>query len=170
MRKPPRPSREQLLLRIRRAFFNTLHDLLWDWVLFSLASIFYVLTVIYAWHPELVSRYAWIGGSSARAILILSILSGIGNPLLAMTIDNSLDIVINSLAARGTGHYLIDNQILQTSTGIKFLLAITFGKHVTRKRSRAWSIIKFCVWLLSQHFQSLSSVCTFVAPLPQLLC
>lgn len=48
-----------------------------SWISFLLAVAFYVLTVLYAWRPELVSRIELFGGSPAKAIRLLAILSGI---------------------------------------------------------------------------------------------
>lgn len=126
------------------AFFNALRHPSWHWIVFSLAVIFYALTVIYASHPEILSRHAWVGGSPAHAVLILSVLSGIANPMLAATMGHSLDTLRDALVARDQGHYLVDNQILQAGTGIEALFATTtmIGRHVPRKRTRVWSLFR----------------------------
>jgi hypothetical protein len=71
-----------------------------SWISFLLAVAFYVLTVLYAWRPELVSRIELFGGSPAKAIRLLAILSGIANSMLTATILHSFDIVHWTLVAR----------------------------------------------------------------------
>jgi hypothetical protein len=71
-----------------------------SWISFLLAVAFYVLTVLYAWRPELVSRIELFGGSPAKAIRLLAILSGIANSMLTATISHSFDIVHWTLVAR----------------------------------------------------------------------
>jgi len=136
----PKQSRTDYVLSLPPIRF--FHDLSLHWLAFGAALFFYILTVGYAWHPEIVSRHAWIGGSPARALKILSILSGIANPMLATTIGNSLDTLRDSLVARDKGHYLLDNQILQAGTGIAALFGMTIGRHVPRKRTRLWSTFR----------------------------
>jgi len=136
----PKQSRTDHVLSLPPIRF--FRDLSLHWLTFGAALFFYILTVGYAWHPEIVSRHAWIGGSPARALKILSILSGIANPMLATTIGNSLDTLRDSLVARDKGHYLLDNQILQAGTGIATLFGMAIGQHVPRKRTRLWSAFR----------------------------
>jgi hypothetical protein len=114
----------------------------WRWVIFWLAFLSNILTISYARHPGNFSRHIWVGGSPAKAVLILSVLSGITNPLIAGTLGHSLDILRDSLTACDQGHSLIDNQLLQAGTGVEALFTTVFRRHVPTKRSRLWSAFR----------------------------
>ena len=125
-----------------RTFFKALPSPSWHWIIFLLAVLFNVLTISYARHPENFSWHAWVGGSPAKAVLILSIVSGIANPMIAATLGHSINILRDSLAAREQGHSLIDNQLLQAGTGVEALFTTVFRRHVSTKRSRLWSAFR----------------------------
>ena len=121
----------------------------WHWIIFWLAVLSNVLTIIYARHPENFSWHAWVGGSPAKAVLILSVLSGIANPMTAATLGHSLDILRDSLAACGQGHSLIDNQLLQAGTGVEALFTTVIRRHVPTKRSRLWSAFRLLCMIVA---------------------
>jgi hypothetical protein len=114
----------------------------WHWIVFCLAVSFNVLTISYARHPENFSQHPWVGGSPAKAVLFLSVLSGIANLMIAATLGHSLDILRDSLAACGRGHSLIDNQLLQAGTGVGALFTSVLGRHAPTKGSRLWSAFR----------------------------
>jgi hypothetical protein len=103
--------------------FNALRLSL-PWISFLLALAFFVLTTIYAWHPELVSHLEVVGGSPAKALLLLAILSGITNPMLSATISHSFEILQWTLVARPQGHTFLDHLLLEPGTGIQGLLGV----------------------------------------------
>jgi hypothetical protein len=136
---PSRSFRPGRVIDRSRTFFKALPGPSWHWIIFLLAVLFNVLTISYASHPGNFSRHAWVGGSPAKAVLILSVLFGIVNPMMAAILGHFLDILRDSLAARDRGHSLIDNQLLQAGTGVEALFTTIFRLHVSTKRTRLWS-------------------------------
>ena len=112
------------------------------WVTCFLALSFYLLTVLYAWHPEYVSRLEAVGGSPAKALQLLAILSGIANPMLSASIGQAIDTIRGILISRPQGHNLMDSLPLQQGIGVDGLLDIIRLRHLPRFKPRAWAAFK----------------------------
>jgi hypothetical protein len=113
-----------------------------SWITFLLAFTFYLLTVLYAWHPEFVSRLEAIGGSPAKALQLLAILSGIANPMLSAAIGQAVDTLRGILIARTQGHNWMDNHALQPGIGLDGLWQIISLRHSPRFKPKAWAVFK----------------------------
>jgi len=119
------------------------HGLLF-WATIILATIFYILTIIYAWRSDIFSRNELLGGSPAKALRVLNILSWFGNPLLGLAIAQALDLTRAMLTARDQkGLCLVDSLALQPGTGIDGLLEIIWRtRRVRNFKPGAWSIFR----------------------------
>lgn len=93
------------------------HRLL-SWTTLILAITFYTLSVLYAWHPRLISRNSLFGGTPSRALQVLAVLSMIANWLLAATISQSFDLARGMLIARRMGLRFMHDLALQPGTGL----------------------------------------------------
>lgn len=151
------------------SIFKMLSHSALPWISFLLAITFYALTVVYAWRPELVSRIDLFGGSPAKAIRLLAILSGIANPMLTATISHSFEVVHWTLVARPRGQSFADYLVLEPGTGIQGLFHILFYWKLPRLKSRAWSIFKLLSMTIATALNILI-LCTslFLEPTPSL--
>ena len=113
-----------------------------SWITWLLAFTFYLLTVLYAWHPELVSRLQAIGGSPAKALQLLAILSGIANPILSAAIGQAVDTLRGILIARPHGHNFMDNHAIQPGISLDGLWQIISLRHSPRFKPKAWAVFK----------------------------
>lgn len=118
------------------------HRLL-SWTTLFLALTSYILTVVYLWHSDLVSRHTIFGRSPASALGTANVLSWTANTLLAASIGQSLELTRAMLVARSSGHCLLDDLPIQSGTGIDGLFEIIwkwrrFGRHYPG----AWSIFR----------------------------
>jgi hypothetical protein len=110
-----------------------------------LSIVLFILTLLYAWHPEYLSRKKIFGGSPSQALQVLNVLSQIANFFLGVSIGQCWDIVRGMLIAREKGHCFMDNLALQPGTGLDGQLEIIrFG----RNRARAWSVLKLLSMLI----------------------
>ncbi|KAH7317804.1 hypothetical protein BKA65DRAFT_108317 [Rhexocercosporidium sp. MPI-PUGE-AT-0058] len=131
----PHPVRQPLTQRILA------HRIL-SWATLSLAIAFYILSLLYAWHPELISRNKVFGGSPSRALQVLAILSMVANWLLAATISQSFDLTWGMLLARHDGLCLLSGLALQPGTGLDGHVEIVCRWHRGGLQPRAWSVFK----------------------------
>jgi hypothetical protein len=114
-----------------------------SWITLILAILFYILTILYAWRSDLISRDELFGGSPAKALRVLNVLSWLGNSLLGLAISQALDLTRAMLTARQYGHCLLDNLALQSGTGIDGLFEIIWKSRSLRKfKPGAWSIFR----------------------------
>lgn len=134
----PQPIHRHLVTRIVSA-----HGLL-SWLTLIFAIILYILTIIYAWRSDLVSRNELFGGSPAKALQILNILSWFGNSLLGLAIAQAWDLTRAMLTAREpNGLCLLDSLALQPGTGIDGLLEIIWRARKVRKfKPGTWSVFR----------------------------
>lgn len=112
------------------------------WTTLFLAFSFYFLTVLYAWRPELVSQLHAIGGSPAKALQLLAILSGIANPMLSAAIGQAADTLREMLISRPQGHNLMDNLALHQGIGLDGLWDIIRLPRLPRHKPKAWAVLK----------------------------
>lgn len=112
-----------------------------------LALTFYLLAILYAWHPEYVSRLHWVGGSPANALRLLAILSGIASPLITLCIGQALNDLRLLLLSRPNGLNLMDFLALQQGIGVGGLWDIIRLRHLPRLSPKAWALGK-CVSML----------------------
>jgi hypothetical protein len=133
----------QLLHRHPVTRIASAHGLL-SWLTPIFAIILYILTIIYAWRSDLVSRNELFGGSPAKALQILNILSWFGNSLLGLAIAQAWDLTRAMLTARDpNGLCLLDSLALQPGTGIDGLLEIIWRARRVRKfKPGTWSIFR----------------------------
>ena len=126
----------------RAALFQWRPRLSLSGISFLLAVVFYVLTSLYTWHPELPSRLEIVGGSPARALPLLAVLSGIANPMLAATISHSIQVIQWTLVARHWGHCLLNHLLLDPGTGIEGLIDTIRQKRLPSSKPRVWSAFR----------------------------
>jgi hypothetical protein len=89
-----------------------------------------------------VSRLEPIGGSPAKALQLLAILSGIANPLLVSAIGQAIDTLLGILVARPNGQNFMDNLALQPGVGLDALWDIIRLRHLPRLKPKAWAVMK----------------------------
>ena len=112
------------------------------WMTLALAIVGYVLTSLYAWYPQIISRNEMFGGSPSRALRVLTVLSTLANYILAATVSQSFDLMWGMLLARKKGLSLLSGLALQPGTGLDGHLEIIFSKQILGIKPRAWSSLK----------------------------
>ncbi|KAK0111587.1 hypothetical protein ONS95_001936 [Cadophora gregata] len=129
--------------RTRRAISKRVpaHYIL-SWSTLILAITCYVLTSLYAWHPEVISHEKIFGGSPSRALRVLTVLSTLANWILAATISQSFDLMWGMLLARKNGLCLLSGLALQPGTSLDGQAEIICKKHQGGMKPRAWSVFK----------------------------
>lgn len=110
------------------------------WVSYLLALGFYLLTVLYAWHPKYFSRFESVGGSPAEALRLLAIFSGIASPLIALCVAQALDDLRRLLFSRPCGLNFMDFLALQQGIGPGGLWDIIRLWGLPRLSAKAWAI------------------------------
>ncbi|KAH7313171.1 hypothetical protein BKA65DRAFT_558385 [Rhexocercosporidium sp. MPI-PUGE-AT-0058] len=88
------------------------------WIILILATVSYVLTSLYAWHPELLSRNLLFGRTPAKARQVLSVLSSITGYLLFVSIWQSFDLARALLIARASR--LLHHKTFQRGALVRF--------------------------------------------------
>lgn len=114
---------------------KTLH-----WATCLLALGFYLVVVIYAWHPEYFSRFESVGGSPAKALRLLAIVSGIASPLTALCVGQALDDLRRLLFSRPGGLNFMDFLALQQGVGPWGLWDIIRLWGLPRLSAKAWAM------------------------------
>ncbi|KAH7386418.1 hypothetical protein BKA64DRAFT_143148 [Cadophora sp. MPI-SDFR-AT-0126] len=112
------------------------------WITLILATASYILTSLYAWHPQLISRNDIFGGSPSKALRVLTVLSTLASYFLAATISQSFDLMWGMLLARKDGLCLLSGLAIQPGTGLDGLIEIICKKHKGGVKPRAWSVLK----------------------------
>lgn len=113
------------------------------WITLIFAISFYILTILYAWRSDFISRNELFGGSPAKALQVLNVLSWLGNSLLGLAISQALDLTRAMLTARICGQCLLDNLALQSGTGIDGLFEIIWeSRRLRRFKAGAWSVFR----------------------------
>lgn len=112
------------------------------WTTLILAMVAYVLTSLYAWYPQSISRNETFGGSPSRALRVLTVLSTLANYILAATVSQSFDLMWGMLLARKKALSLLSGLALQPGTGLDGHLEIIFNKQKLGVKPRAWSLLK----------------------------
>lgn len=113
-----------------------------SWTTLILAFTFYILTTLYAWHPELVSRHSLFGGTPAKALRVLAILSSTANFFLSASISQATDLIHGMLIARHAGLDLLSALALHPRTGLLGHAEIMFRWDYGRLQTRVWSALK----------------------------
>ncbi|PVH77728.1 hypothetical protein DL98DRAFT_573605 [Cadophora sp. DSE1049] len=131
----PLPTRQTLTKRILAHRILT-----WTTLIFAIAS--YILTSLYAWHPQLISRNEIFGGSPSRALRVLTVLSTLANWILTATISQSFDLMWGMLLGRKNGLCLLSGLALQPGTGLDGHVEIICKKHEGGVKPHAWSAAK----------------------------
>jgi hypothetical protein len=105
----------------------------------------HILTTLYAFRPEFITRYHVIGRSPSRGLFILRVLSELAALMAAATIATAFEKVRwMNMGHNGNkrGVPLADYIALEPGTGVSGLLQMAIGLRKSGFTSRTWSAIR----------------------------
>jgi hypothetical protein len=114
-----------------------------SWLTLLCACAFYLLTIIYTWHPTTFSQYKIIGGSATSALGFLAILVQLGGLCFAAALSQALGVLSTCLAARVHGIRFEDYLALHPATGFEGWCDIIRRRPWYRFQPHFWSGLRY---------------------------
>ena len=118
------------------------------WLCLLTTTALFVLTVLYANKPSILSGVGPIRSSIPRSIRVLRLLSGVTDVLLYASCFAAFERVQMLLSFRPDGMPAVNFLSLNISTGFVGLLVLAFGKHTKSSMARGSAMIRLLVIIL----------------------
>jgi hypothetical protein len=129
-----------------------------SWTSTILATLFLILTALYASQSRFLANLHIISSSPSATILILRVLSELAGVLLAAAIASAFEKLQFILVARSEpsgGLCFTDYLALEAGTGVAGLVGILLGPGITRLASKGWTLLRLCTVILVPLFNVL---------------